>query len=172
MSEELVPQGIIENKIYLIRGQKVMLDMDLAELYEVETKQLNRQVRRNIERFPEDFMFRLTKDELENLRCQIGTSSWGGIRYRPSAFTEHGILMLSSVLKSGRAIQVNIAIMRVFVRIKQIVAAHKELSQKLEQLERKVGKNSEDIQLIFQAIHKLMEPLPAQKGKRIGFSRE
>jgi hypothetical protein len=169
MIEELVPQEVIENKIYLIRGQKVMLDIDLAELYEVKTKQLNRQVRRNIERFPKDFMFQLTKNELENLRCQIGTSSWGGIRYHPCAFTEHGILMLSSVLKSKRAIHVNIQIMRVFVRIKQMVSAHKELAHKLEQLEQKVGKHSEDIQLIFQAIHKLMEPAPAKVIKKVGF---
>lgn len=169
MSEALVPQEIIENKIYLIRGQKVMLDMDLAVLYGVKTFVLNQAVKRNIARFPEDFMFKITWREAENLKSQIVISSWGGRRFRPYAFTEQGIAMLSSVLHSERAIQVNIAIMRVFVRFKQMVSAHKDLAHKLEQLEQIVGKNSEDIQLIFQAIHKLIEPPPAKESKGIGF---
>jgi ORF6N domain len=180
----IVPIELIENKIYIIRGQKVMLDRDLAELYGVETSSLNRQVRRNIVRFPEDFMFQITVEEYNNLICQNGISSsgtkrsnlisqtamssWGGRRHLPYAFTQEGIAMLSSVLNSQRAIQVNIAIMRVFVRIKQMISAHKELAHKLEQLEQKVGKNSEDIQLIFQAIHQLMEPKPGKTSK-IGF---
>jgi hypothetical protein len=180
----IVPIELIENKIYVIRGQKVMLDKDLSELYGVETSRLNRQVRRNINRFPEDFMFQITVEEYDNLICQIGISSsgtkrsnlisqtamssWGGRRHLPYAFTQEGIAMLSSVLNSQRAIQVNIAIMRVFVRIKQMLFAHKELTHKLEQLEQKVGKNSEDIQLIFQAIHQLMEPTP-KKTSKIGF---
>ncbi len=165
----MVPQEIIENKIYLIRGQKVMLDMDLAVLYGVKTFVLNQAVKRNIARFPEDFMFKITWREAENLKSQIVISSWGGRRFRPYAFTEQGIAMLSSVLHSERAIQVNIAIMRVFVRFKQMVSAHKDLAHKLEQLEQIVGKNSEDIQLIFQAIHKLIEPPPAKESKGIGF---
>ena len=168
MGEELVPYEIIENKIYLIRGQKVMVDNDLAGLYGVDTGYLNRQVRHNIERFPSDFMFQLTKEEYENLKCKFCISSWGGRRSLPLVFTEHGILMLSSVLNSQRAIQVNIAIMQVFVRIKQMLSAHKELAHKLEQLEQKVGKNSKDIRLIFQAIHQLMQPTPG-KTSRIGF---
>jgi len=181
-----LPSEVIENKIYLIRGQKVMLNADLAKLYAVETKYLNRQVRRNIKRFPVDFMFRLTKQEAENLRCQFGTSSqeettvlrsqvvtssWGGHRYLPLAFTEQGIAMLSTVLNSKRAIFVNIAIMRAFVKLRQVLATHKELAHKLEQLEQKVGQNSSDIRLIFAAIRKLMEPppLPPAKPKRIGF---
>jgi len=171
MKGELVPQEVIKNQIYLIRGQKVMLDFDLAELYEVNTKALNQAVRRNIDRFPEDFMFKITWKEAENLKSQFVTSRWGGKRKLPLAFTEQGIAMLSSVLRSKRAIHVNIAIMRVFVRIKQMLFAHKELAHKLEQLERKVGKNSEDIQLIFRAMHKLMEPPPAEASKKIGFMK-
>jgi phage regulator Rha-like protein len=135
-SELIVPDEILMSKIYYIRGYKVMLDEDLAELYEVETKQLKRQVRRNIDRFPEeDFMFELTKDELENLRSQIGTSSWGGSRYIPMAFTEQGVAMLSSVLNSARAIKVNIQIIRIFTRMREMLLTHKDILLKLEQLE-------------------------------------
>jgi hypothetical protein len=177
MSEALVPQEVIENKIYLIRGQKVMLDSDLAQLYEVETRYLNKQVKRNLDRFPEDFMFQLTLKELDNLMFQNGTSSlktqlavssWGGHRKLPFAFTEQGLAMLSGVLRSKIAVHVNVAIMRAFVRLRRVIASNKELAHKLEQLEQKVGKHSEDIQLIFQAIHKLMEPVP-KVTKRIGF---
>jgi hypothetical protein len=168
MSKELVPYDVIENKIFIIRGKKVMLDRDLAELYRVETGQLNRQVRRNIDRFPSDFMFQLTREELDTLICQFGTSSWGGVRKLPYAFTELGVSMLSSALNSRRAVHVNIQIMRVFVNLRHIFANNKELAHKLEQLEHKVGKNSEDICLIFQAIHDLITPLPGP-GKKIGF---
>ena len=131
-SEVIVPVEVIEKKIYLIRSHKVMLDSDLAELYGVETKMLVRAVKRNIERFPSDFMFQLTKEEFDNLRFHFGTSSqWGGRRYLPYAFTEQGVAMLSSVLRSKRAIQVNITIMRVFVRLRQILSTHKELAYKL-----------------------------------------
>lgn len=171
MNEKLVPQERIEGQIYLIRGQKVMLDRDLAVLYMMETRLLKRAVRRNYERFPLDFMFVLTKEEVASLVSQIGipsTSYFGGAR--PFAFTEHGILMLSSVLNSKKAMEVNIQIMRAFVKLRSMVAAHKELAHKLEQLEQKVGKHGEDIQLIFQAIHKLIEPPPAkQSTKKIGF---
>src|SRR3984885_4808381 len=116
-----------------------MIDRDLAELYDVETKQLKRQVRRNVDRFPEDFMFELTKEEFENLRSQIGTSSWGGVRYMPMAFTEQGVAMLSSVLNSETAIRVNIRIIRVFTKLRELLLTHKDILLKLEKLERKVA---------------------------------
>ena len=148
---DIVKQNIIEKKIFLIRGMNVMLDRDLAGLYGVETKYLTRQVRRNIERFPEDFMFQLTREEF--LRCQIVTSSWGGRRYLPYAFTEQGVAM-PSVLNSKRAIMVNIGIMRVFVNIRKLVSANKEILNKVNQLEYKVHSHDEKIKTIFEVIHK------------------
>jgi phage regulator Rha-like protein len=132
-----VPVEIIERRIYLIRGQKVMLDSDLAEIYQVPTKSLNLAVRRNTERFPGDFMFQLSKEEFENLRFQIATSSsgYGGRRYQPYAFTEHGVAMLSSVLKSKRAVQMNIVIIRAFVKLREMLGTHKDLAHKMEQVE-------------------------------------
>jgi len=168
MSEELVPYEAIENKIYLIRGQKVMLDDDLAQLYSVSTKRLNEQVRRNIGRFPEDFMFQLSREEAENLRSQFATSSYGGRRYLPFAFTEHGILMLSSVLNSQRAIDVNIRIMRTFSRLRQILANNKELSGKLEQLEKRVFKHDSDIRELVRDIRRMTGEKTGKPGK-IGF---
>ena len=128
----IVPVERIEKSIYLIRAQKVMLDRDLAELYEVETAQLKRAVRRNIDRFPKDFMFELTKQELEGWRCQFGTSNSVrmGLRHRPMAFTEQGVAMLSSILRSKRAVQVNIEIMRAFVRLREMLSSHKDLERK------------------------------------------
>lgn len=152
---DFVKQNIIEKKVFLIRDLNVMLDKDLAELYGVETKYLTRQVRRNIERFPEDFMFRLTEKEF--LRCQIVTSSWGGRRYLPYAFTEQGVAMLSSVLKSKRAIQVNIGIMRVFVNIRKLVSANKGILNKLNQLEYKIHSHDKKIKTIFEVIHRPSE---------------
>jgi len=166
---ELVPQEMIENKIYLIRGHKVMLDKDLAVLYQIPTKVLIQAVKRNPKRFPGDFMLHLTRQEVMILRSQFVTSSWGGRRYEPYAFTEQGVAMLSTVLNSERAIQVNIAIMRAFVKLRQIISAHKELAQKLDELERKVGKHDEDILIIFEAIRQLMEPPPVPPKPRIGF---
>ena len=131
-SEIMIPDEMIMNKIYLIRGKKVMLDRDLAELYEIETKQLKRAVRRNISRFPEDFMFELTTGEFKNLRSQFGTSSWGGSRYLSMAFTEYGVIMLASVLNSERAVQMNIRIVRIFTRMREMLASHKGVLQKLE----------------------------------------
>jgi hypothetical protein len=128
-----IAQEIIESKILFIRGHKVILDRDLATLYKVETKQLTRQVRRNMARFPLTFLLNLTKEELINLKCQIGASSWGGTRKPPMAFTEHGILMLSSVLNSKRAIQINIQIMGTFIKLRAILSNHQELKQKIEQ---------------------------------------
>jgi len=171
-TETLVPVEIIQNKIYLIRGHKVMLDRDLAELYEVETKQLTRQVRRNIERFPTDFLIQLTDKERENLRCQFGTSSWGGLRYKPLAFTEQGVAMLSSVLNSKRAIQVNIAIMRAFVTLRDMIKTNKQLAIKMAKIEERLDKHDNDIRLVFDAIRQLMA-IPDQAGPykrtKIGF---
>jgi hypothetical protein len=168
MSEDTVPIEIIENKIYLMRGQKVILDRDLSVLYGIETKQLKRAVYRNRDRFPQDFMFQLNKAEHENLRCQNGTSSWGGRRYLPLAFTEQGVAMLSSVLKSKRAVQVNIMIMRAFVKLRQILSTHKELAIKLTELERKYERHDVDIRQIFDAIKQLMKP-PVSSGRKYGF---
>jgi len=168
----LIPVEMIEKKILIIRGEKVMLDADLAELYGVETKMLVRAVKRNIDRFPSDFMLHLEKEEFENLRFQFGTSSrWGGRRYLPYAFTEQGVAMLSSVLNSERAVHVNIAIMRAFVKLREMLSTHKELAHKLAQLERKIEKHDEEIKVIFDAIRQLMTP-PEPKRKKIGFRRE
>jgi phage regulator Rha-like protein len=151
--------------IYIFRDQKVMIDSDLAELYGVSTKRLNEQVRRNRERFPEDFMFQISKEELLLLRSQFATSKKGGRRYLPYAFTEQGVAMLSSVLKSKRAIQVNIAIMRTFVELRNILATHKDLARKLENMERQYD---EQFRAIFEVIRHLMSP-PAKTKRRIGF---
>ncbi|MCW3120719.1 MAG: hypothetical protein JWQ38_211 [Flavipsychrobacter sp.] len=163
-----IPDEIIISKIYFIRGQKVMLDRDLAELYDVETKQLKRQVRRNISRFPEDFMFELSVEELENLRSQFGTSSWGGIRYMPMVFTEQGVTMLSCVLSSERAIEVNIRIIRIFAKLREMLLTHKDILLKLEQLEKQVMQNSDEIQMIFSAMKQLLNP-PQEERTPIGF---
>jgi hypothetical protein len=160
----------IEKAIFLIRGQKVMLDSDLATLYGVTTKRLNEQVRRNASRFPSDFTFQLDEREATALRSQFATSKEGrgGRRYLPYVFTEQGVAMLSSVLHSERAIQVNIAIMRVFVRLREMLAAHRELAAKLEQLEKRIESHDEQIHAIFEAIRQLMTP-PASPRKKIGF---
>ncbi len=166
--ETTVPVEVIERKILFIRGQKVMLDKDLALLYDVETKMLNRAVKRNIERFPDDFMFQLTKEEFDNLKFHFGTSSWGGQRYLPYAFSENGVAMLSSVLNSKRAIQVNIQIMRTFTKIREMLATHKELRLKIEEMEKKYDAQ---FKVVFDAIKQLMEP-PKKARKRIGFLRD
>ena len=169
----IIPAEHIERKIYLIRGHKVMLDNDLAELYGVPTRRLNEQVRRNMTRFPADFMFQLTTEEAENLRSQFATSSsvHGGRRYLPYVFTEQGVAMLSSVLNSDRAVQVNIAIMRAFVKLREMLSTNKELAHKLAQLERKIEKHDDEIKLIFDAIRELMRP-PEPKKRKIGFRRD
>jgi hypothetical protein len=156
--QEIIPQVSIESRIHLIRGKKVMLDSDLSTLYEVETGQLKRAVRRNIDRFPEDFMFELTKDELEILRCQIGISSWGGERYQPFAFTEQGVAMLSSVLNSKRAIQVNIQIMRAFVKIRNLVADNSEVRKAIVNIEKRLNIHDRQIQIAFDALKSLLQP--------------
>ena len=168
----LIPAEVIEQKIYLLRREKVMLSSDLAELYGVEPKVLIQAVKRNIERFPEDFMFQLSNQEFANLKSQIVTSSWGGIRRaNPYAFTERGVAMLSSVLRSKQAVQVNIAIMRAFVKLREMLSTHKELAHKLAQLERKIEKHDVEIKLIFDAIRQLMTP-PETKKRKIGFRRD
>lgn len=176
---QIIPQEIIEKKIFLIRGQKVMLDSHLAELYGVETKSLNLAVKRNIERFPDDFMFQLTHEEFQNLepslRFQFETSkkTRGGRRYLPYVFTEHGVAMLSSVLHSTKAVQVNIQIMRTFGRLRELLLSHIELKTKLDELERRIESHDTEIQIIFDAIHKLMEPEVVEKPKhKIGFRIE
>ena len=171
---EIIPVEVVQEKIYLIRGQKVMIDSDLAMLYRVETFNLNKAVKRNIERFPKDFMFHLTKEEADSLRFQIGmskTSGRGGRRYLPYVFTEQGVAMLSSVLKSKRAIQVNIAIVRTFVKLREILSSHKKLAYKLQDLEKKIEKQDEKIYTIFEAINSLMAP-SEKKQRKIGFKRE
>ncbi|MCK4342747.1 MAG: ORF6N domain-containing protein [Phycisphaerae bacterium] len=163
-----IPAESIEKSIVLLRGQKVMLSHDLAELYGVETKRLVEAVKRNIDRFPGDFMFQLTGDEHTILRSQFASSKQGrgGRRYSPYAFTEQGVAMLSSVLNSPRAIQVNIEIMRAFVRLRQMLASHADLRRKLLALERKYDAQ---FKVVFDAIRKLMEPAAEKKKRRIGF---
>jgi hypothetical protein len=146
-----------------------MLDRDLAELYEVAAKAFIQAVKRNLSRFPDDFMFQLTKQEFDSLRSQFVTSNRGGRRYLPYVFTEQGVAMLSSILRSERAIHVNIAIMRVFAKLREVLSAHKELSQKLDDLERKIQGHDKEIKAIFEAIRLLMAPPPKPKHKRIGF---
>jgi len=148
----LVPIELIQSKIVVLRDEKVMLDKDLAELYSVETKQLKRAVRRNIDRFPADFMFELTREEYNSLRSHFGTSSWGGTRYLPMAFTEQGVAMLSSVLNSKRAIEVNIVIMRAFVQLRKITSSQKQLARKLQEIEARLEDHDESIGAIFEAI--------------------
>lgn len=170
-ASELIPVEVIERRIYLIRGQKVMVDADLAELYQVETFNLNKAVKRNPNRFPGDFMFQLTKEEAGSLRFQIGMSKpegRGGRRYLPYAFTEQGIAMLSSVLNSERAVLVNIAIIRAFVKLREIMSTHKDLAHKIDALEGKYAKHDQQIQIVFDAIKKLLQP-PVSQKRRIGF---
>ena len=170
-SSSILPAERIEKSILLIRGHKVLLDRDLAELYGVPTKVLLQAVKRNKKRFPVDFMLQLSPEELKNLRSQFVTSSaWGGRRYPPYAFTEQGVAMLSSVLHSDRAIDVNIAIMRAFVRLREILSSHKDLARKLEELEKKYDGQ---FKVVFEAIHQLMQPPTSEQQEgRIGFRLE
>ena len=165
---KMIPVERIEKKIFLIRSQKIMVDSDLAELYEVETKQLKRQVRRNISRFPDDFMFELTQDEYqEYLRCQIGTLKRGQhSKYLPYAFTENGVAMLSTVLNSERAIEVNIQIMRAFTKLRALLATHEDLKRKIEAMEKKYDKQ---FKIVFDVIKKLLEPATNNNRQKIGF---
>jgi phage regulator Rha-like protein len=163
-----VPQEIVESKIFIFRDKKVMLDKDLAALYGVSVKSLKRQVRRNMDRFPTDFMFQLTQEELKNWRRQFGTSNSAdkmGLRYPPFAFTEPGVAMLSSVLNSRRAVQVNIQIIRTFIKLREMLLTHVELKRKIEEME---GKYDQQFQIVFDAIRQLLTP-PEKPRRRIGF---
>ena len=167
--EIIISDAVVINKIHVIRGEQVMLDMDLAELYGVETKYLKRQVRRNIERFPEDFMFELTKQEYNSLRSQIGTLKRGEhTKYLPYVFTEIGIPQLSTVLKSERAIMVNLQIMRVFAKMRRILLTHKDLFLKLEQMEKKLIGQDKKIELLFNYLKQFIREQETPR-KRIGF---
>jgi hypothetical protein len=170
--ELTVPDEVLLTKIYYIREQKVMLDKDLAELYGVETKRLKEQVKRNIDRFPSDFMFELSANEFEILRSQIATSSqnWGGTRYLPMAFTEHGVLILSSVLNSEQAINVNIRIMRLFTRMREMLMTHKDLLIELEEIRKKMVTQDERIDLVFDYLTQFITTDAAEMERRkIGF---
>lgn len=164
-SSSLITVENISTKILLVRGTKVLLDRDLAQLYDVEVKVLNQSVRRNIYRFPSDFMFKLTSEEYLNLKSQFVTSSWGGVRKMPLVFTEQGVSMLSSILKSKRAIHVNIAIMRAFVELRRLIDANKELLVRIEQMEKRYDKQ---FQIVFETIKELMREEEKPKEK-IGF---
>ena len=165
----------IVSKIYFIRDKKIMLDKDLAELYDVTTGNLNKAVKRNLKRFPEDFMFQLTEAEFKNLIFQSGTSSWGGTRKMPYGFTEQGVAMLSGVLNSDRAIEVNIRIIRIFTKLREMLLTHKDILLKMEKVEKnmmqqdgKMKQYEKDIQMIFEALKQLLNP-PHEPRKRIGF---
>ncbi len=170
MKHELIPRGAIEQRIFLIRGQRVMVYRDIAELYRVETKYLNRQVKRNKQRFPREFMFRVTeveKDELVTNWHRFESMKHSSVL--PYVFTEHGVAMLASVLNSERAVKICIIIIKIFVKLRGILSTHKELAYKLKELESKTEKHDEDIQAIFEAIRQLMAPLPAKPKPQIGF---
>ena len=173
MADRKLDDGLVISKIYVIRGHKVMLDRDLAELYDVETKYLKRQVRRNDKRFPEDFMFEMTKEELTDWRRQFGTSNVEnmGLRYLPMVFTEQGVAMLSGVLNSDRSIEVNIQIMRIFTRMRELLLNHQELLLKIERMEQEMYTQGDDIQLIFDYLKKLIEE-PSTERRQIGFKRD
>ena len=171
-----IAEEVVMAKIFIVRGIRVMLDRDLAELYQVETKQLKRAVRRNIDRFPEDFMFEVSRKEFESLRCQIGTSSWESVRYAPLAFSEQGVAMLSTVLNSEHAIRVNIQIIRIFTKMRALLSSQKEILQKLEQLEKKELEQDEKIVLIFKYLKQLektkQDEIEIKNRKRVGFEQK
>ncbi len=169
ISIQQIGESQVIDKIFIIRRQKVMLDKDLAEMYGVEVKRLNEAVKRNLKRFPDDFMFQLSANDWQNLKSQFATSSWGGIRKLPYAFTEQGVAMLSSVLKSETAIQVNIQIIRVFTKMKQMLLDNKELFIKIDKLEKKMTAHDEDLKNIFIILKKLLQEPNTVKRNPIGF---
>jgi hypothetical protein len=175
-NEIMIPEEVIMSKIYIIRGQKVMIDKDLAELYEVETKALKQAVRRNRDIFPDHFMFELTDEEFTHLRSQIVTSSWGGQRYLPFVFTELGILQLANVLKSKRARRMSVRILEVFVKMREIISAHKEILSQIEKITEKLDDHDEQILVIFEYLRQLEQSQQQQEDlanrKRIGFRKE
>lgn len=165
-----VPDEVVMNKIYVIRDQKIMLDRDLAELYEVTTGNLNKSVQRNIKRFPEDFMFQLNEEEFRNLIFQNGTSSWGGTRKLPYAFTEQGVAMLSGILNSDRAIAVNIQIMRIFTRMRQMLTDNTELRLEIEKIKNKLDSQDKNMEVVFQYLDELLEKKEGPKPRKpIGY---
>jgi len=166
--QSLIPDEIITNKIFFFRNQKVMIDSDLAELYGVATKVLNQSVKRNIDRFPKDFMFQLTDQEFSDLKSQVVTSSWGGRRTLPYVFTEQGVAMLSSIINSETAIRVNIQIIRIFTRMRELLLTNKDILLKLEKLERTAMSHDEELKLIFKYLRELLNP-PDEPRKKIGF---
>ena len=168
LRQAVVPAGLIDRRIYQIRGRRVMLDSDLADLYRVPTKAFNQAVQRNLDRFPEDFMFQITPEESEILRSQSVTSSWGGRRYLPLAFTEHGVAMLSSVLRSKRAVQMNILIVRAFIRMRDMLATHKALATRIQKLEAAQQRHTSVINVLAEEIEE-MKRLPEPAKRRIGF---
>jgi len=171
-SKLILSEETISNTIYYIRNQKVMLDRDLAALYGIENKRLNEQVKRNITRFPEDFMFQLDKNEFQNLKSQFATSSWGGTRKLPFAFTEHGILMLSSVLNSEKAIQTNIQIMRIFTKVRQMLLDTTEIKLDIVQIQKKLENQGKNIELVFSYLDELTEKKEEQKPRtKIGYKK-
>jgi phage regulator Rha-like protein len=173
--KSILPDEVIINKIYLIRGHKVMLDKDLAEMYGVETKRLKEAVKRNAERFPKDFMFALTQKEFQYLRSQIATSSWGGSRYMPFAFTEQGVAMLSGVINSSKAIEMNIAIMRAFVEMRKLAHGNKKIAAEIKKLIDKVGEHDIQLASIYDAIEDLLDKKVEERKwderERIGFKK-
>ncbi|KQO34160.1 DNA-binding protein [Flavobacterium sp. Leaf82] len=170
--QSLLSEETISNKIYFIRGQKIMLDRDLALLYGIETKVLKQSVKRNISRFPEDFMFELSQTEFNNLRSQIVTSSWGGTRISPFAFTEHGILMLSSILKSDKAIQTNIQIMRIFAKVRQMLLDTTEIKVDILQIQKKLENYDKNIELVFSYLDELTEKKEDENERvKIGYKK-
>jgi len=171
MSDKLtIPDEVVISKIYYIRNQKVMLDSDLAELYEVETRVLNQQVKRNLDRFPEDFMFQLTKIEWETLKSQNATSSWGGRRKLPYVFTEHGVLMLSSALNSKKAIAVNIQIMRIFTKLREMLTDNLSVKLEIEEIKKRLTSHSKNIELVFNYLDELIEKKDKPRTK-IGYKK-
>jgi len=174
LHSSIIPADRIEQTILLIRGEKVILDIDLAELYGVETKRLNEQIRRNLGRFPPDFLFQLSEEEYSNLKSHFATSrsGWGGRRKLPYAFTEHGAIMAASVLNTPRAVEMSVFIVRAFVRLRNFLAAHKDLAEKLAELERKLASHDEQIVAIIDAIKCLMAPPGKADKRRIGFHAE
>jgi len=170
--QSLLSEETISNKIYYIRNQKVMLASDLSMLYDVETKRLNEQVKRNLSRFPEDFMFQLTESEFKNLKSQIATSSWGGSRTLPFAFTEHGILMLSSILKTDKAIQTNIQIMRIFTKVRQMLLDTTEIKVDILQIQKKLENHDKNIELVFSYLDELTEKKENESERvKIGYKK-
>jgi hypothetical protein len=174
----VIRESLVVSKIFMLRGQRVMLDYDLSDMYGIETRRLNEQVKRNLSRFPDDFMFQITEKEFENLKSQNATSRWGGRRKLPYAFTEHGVLMLSSVLNSRIAIQVNIKIMRVYTKMREVISANREIVQKLEKMEKTLAKHDrtskkheEQLQLVFRTLKQLLTP-PLEPRRKIGYKTQ